>query len=135
MVAPSPTPTCCRFLPIRLSRAAHVGQGGVYTQTGEIAETVFNMPATGAPNTGNPPLIPNPGNSPPGVAQATVCQKGSNGSFTPQNGVRPQPLGGQLGICYFSRLCAGQHCLVGKRRRSVLVLERAVLALPRARRL
>ncbi len=69
-----------------------LGQGGVYTQTGEIAETVFNMPATGAPNTGNPPLIPNPGNSPPGVAQATVCQKGSNGSFTPQTVSGPNPL-------------------------------------------
>jgi hypothetical protein len=68
-----------------------VGQSGVYTQTGEIAETVFNMPATGAPNTGNPPLIPNPGNSPPGLAQATVCQKGSNGSLTPQtvSGLNP----------------------------------------------
>jgi hypothetical protein len=112
-----------------------VGQGGVYTQTGEIAETVFNMPASGAPNAGNPPLIPNPGNSPPRRGPGYCLSKGFQRLANAPNGVRPQPLGGELGICYFSRLRAGQQCLVGKRRRSVVVLERAALVFPRARRL
>lgn len=68
------------------------GQNQNYATPSEIAETVFNMPSTGQPNTGNPPLIPNPTNGQTLQAQATVCQRGSGGSLTPQVTQGPDPL-------------------------------------------
>lgn len=56
------------------------GTNGNYPQVSEIAQTIFNTPSSGQPNTGQAPLIPGNGSG----GTATICQRPPNGSTTPQ---------------------------------------------------